>query len=134
MFLLNDKQGIRANGRAELFECCFLQNAVYCASHCRAANREERARLLCYDSGRTWLEMEVWVVFNPYLEQLSPQITNPLWIRRENKAQVEAVAEALFKRCLIAGKGKDFPVGAEEMVLLAQFGKIFDIIGLRKQD
>lgn len=73
-------------------------------------------------------------MFNPYLEQLSLQITKPLWIRKENKAQVEAAAEALFKRCFIAGREKDFPVDAEEIVLLTQCGKIFDIIGLRKQD
>lgn len=35
--------------------------------------------------GRTLLEMEVGVVFNPYLEQLSLQTTKPFWIRRIKK-------------------------------------------------
>lgn len=45
------------------------------------------SRMLHYGPGTTLLEMEVGVVFNPYLEQLSLQTTKPLCIRRVKKAK-----------------------------------------------
>lgn len=72
-------------------ECIFLQNTVYCASHCKAAHRERGlfflSGMLHYGPGMTSLEMEVGVVFNPYLEQLSLRTTKTLRIRRVKKAK-----------------------------------------------
>lgn len=124
----------------EVSECIFLQNTVYCASHCKAAHRERGlfflSGMLHYGPGTTSLEMEVGVVFNPYLEQLSLRTTKTLRIRRVKKAKSSTGGcshKYTSRDAHRWWREGDFPVDTEETVLFPQFGKLLDITGLKSK-
>lgn len=69
-------------------------------------------------------------MFNPFLDQLSLQTTKSLCVRKVNKElQWRLYLEP--KKCL--RDSEDFPVGAVEMVLFAQFRKLFNLIELNSR-
>lgn len=57
-------------------------------------------------TGRTLLEREVGIVFNPFLDQLSLQTTKPLCIRKANRELQCRLYPELFKRCLTDSEEK----------------------------
>lgn len=117
----------------EVSECFFPQNTKSCACHCRAAERRDRGAVLLemlhYEPSRTSLEREVGNVFNPFLDQLSLQSTKPICQKSKQRAPVEVVARTLQEMSYRQWR-QDFPTSTEEMVLFAQFGKLFNLIGL----
>lgn len=90
--------------------------------------------MLHYGPGRTLLEMEAGVVFNPYLEQLSLHTTKALQIRREKQAKSSSGGCSTLQEMPRSQQREgDFPVDTEEMVLFAQFRKLLDSIGLKSK-
>lgn len=116
----------------EVCECFFPQNTKSHACHCRAAERRDRAAVLSeilhYGPSRTSLEREVGNVFNPFLDQLSLQSTKPICQKSKQRAPVEVVPRTLQEMSYRHWR-QDFPTSTEEMVLFAQFGKLFNLIG-----
>lgn len=119
-------------------ECFFPQNTKSPAPHCTAAEGRGRGCCFVWDAA-LWTrqnftgEGEVGIAFNPFLDQLSLQATKPLCVRKANKELQWRSYPEPFKRCLTGSEEKIFPVGAEEMLLFAGFGNLFNLIGLNSK-